>query len=431
MTAAARPADPERLDVALGSPLTLPCGQQLPNRLVRSALSEGLADRDGRPNDGLQRVFRRWSTGRSYGLIVTGNVMVDAHQRGEPGNVVADGDRHLDAFAAWAAAGRTGGNRLWMQINHPGRQAAAFVTGNRPVAPSAVGAGVPGTPTPRALTADEIEELVGRYATAASVAQRAGFDGVQLHGAHGYLISQFLSPLANRRDDAWGGDAERRMRFVLEVLRAVRAAVGPEFPVGIKLNSADFQRGGFSEDESMAVIDRLAREGIDLVEISGGTYSAPAMMGQGGPQRESTRLREAYFQSYAEEVRRRTPGVPLMLTGGFRSRAAMQGALDDGACDLIGIGRSTCVDPEVGVGLLAGTREQTTVGDVRVGARALLGRVADLRMLDGAIDLQWHTDQMHRMAAGKDPDPGRAWWRTGARMGRRFGWAAVRPKPRG
>lgn len=431
MTSAARPADPATLDVELATPLTLPCGQQLPNRLVRSALSEGLADRDGRPGEGLQRVFRRWSTGDSYGLIITGNVMVDRRQLGEPGNVVADDDRHLDAFAAWAAAGKAGGNRLWMQINHPGRQAQALVSGNRPVAPSAIAPGVPGSPTPRALTGDEIERIIGGYATAATVAQRAGFDGVQLHGAHGYLISQFLSPLANQRDDEWGGDAERRMRFVLEVLRAVRAAVGPDFPVGIKLNSADFQRGGFSEDESMAVVDRLAREGIDLVEISGGTYSAPAMMGQGTPQRESTRRREAYFQSYAEEVRRRTPGVPLLLTGGFRTRDAMQGALDDGACDLIGIGRATCVDPAVGVGLIDGSRERTAVGDVRVGARRLLGRLADLRLVDGAIDLQWHTDQMHRMAAGKDPDPGRAWWRTGARMVRRFGWAAVRPKRRG
>lgn len=428
MTSAASPADPTQLDIGLATPLSLPCGQQLPNRLVRSALSEALAERDGRPGVGLQRVFRRWS-GASYGLIITGNVMVDGRQLGEPGNVVIDGDRHLEAFTAWAAAGKAGGNRLWMQINHPGRQAGAFVTGNRPVAPSAIAPGIPGSPKPRALTGDEIEELITRYATAASVAQRAGFDGVQLHGAHGYLISQFLSPLANQRDDEWGGDAERRMRFVIDVLRAVRAAVGPEFPVGIKLNSADFQRGGFSEDESMAVVDRLAQEGIDLVEISGGTYSAPAMMGQG--QRESTRQREAYFQGYAEEVRRRTPGVPLLLTGGFRTRDGMQGAIDDGACDLIGIGRSTCVDPEVGVGLIDGTRERTTVGDTKAGARWLLGRVTDLRLVDGALDLQWHTDQIHRMAAGKDPDPNRAWWRTAGRMGRRFGWAALRPKPRG
>jgi 2,4-dienoyl-CoA reductase-like NADH-dependent reductase (Old Yellow Enzyme family) len=426
MTPAARPADPTRIDVELATPLSLPCGQELPNRLVRSALSEALSERDGRPSDGLQRLFRRWSTGESYGLIVTGNVMVDRRQLGEPGNVVIEDDRHLEALAAWAAAGKSGGNRLWMQINHPGRQAGAFVTGNRPVAPSAVGAGIPGASTPRPLTGEEIEDLITRYATAASVAQRAGFDGVQLHGAHGYLISQFLSPLANTRDDEWGGDAERRMRFVLEVLRAVRAAVGPDFPVGIKLNSADFQRGGFSEEESMAVVDRLAREGIDLVEISGGTYSAPAMMGQG--QRESTRRREAYFQSYAEEVRRRTPGLPLLLTGGFRTRGAMQGALDDGACDLIGIGRASCVDPEVGIGLLDGTRERTAVGDSRVGARWLLGRLTDLRVVDGAIDLQWHTDQMHRMADGRDPDPRRAWWRTGGRMIRRFGWAALRPK---
>ncbi|WP_320668995.1 NADH:flavin oxidoreductase/NADH oxidase family protein [Patulibacter defluvii] len=411
---------------ALTDPLTVPCGQTIPNRLMRSALSEALADPDGRPSGGLARLYGRWSQAGTHGLIVTGNVMVDRRHLGEPGNVVVEDDRHLDALAAWAAAGRIGGNRLWMQINHPGRQASPLVTGNRSVAPSAVASKLPGYTTPRALSHDEIEEIVGRYAACAAVAQRAGFDGVQLHGAHGYLISQFLSPLVNQRDDAWGGDPERRMRFVLEVLRAVRAAVGDDFPVAIKLNSADFQRGGFDEQESMAVVDRLASEGVDLVEVSGGTYGTPAMMGK--VERESTRQREAYFQTYAEEVRRRTPGLPLALTGGFRTRTGMQAALDDGACDLVGLGRAPCVDPDVGVELLAGRREHAPVGDRRIGLRPLLGLVTDLRPLDGAIDLQWHTDQLHRMAAGDEPDPSRPWFLTALRMLRRFGTAGLRPK---
>ena len=409
--------------VSLAEPLRLACGQELSNRLVKSALSEALADRAGRPTAGLQQLYRRWSIEGSHGLLITGNVMVDRRQLGEPGNVVIEDDRHLDAFARWAEAGRSAGNKLWMQINHPGRQANALLTRNRPVAPSAVAAGVPGAVTPRPLEAGEIEELVHRFATAASVARQAGFDGVQLHGAHGYLISQFLSPTANRRDDDWGGDAERRMRFVLEVLRAVRHAVGPGFPVGIKLNSADFQRGGFSEEESMAVVDRLATEGIDLVEVSGGTYGAPAMMGK--TERTSTVQREAYFQTYAEEVRRRTPNVPLMLTGGFRTRAAMQAALAEGACDLIGLGRGPCVDPGVGAGLLNGTRDHARVGNREIGMRCALGRVTDLRLIDGAVDLQWHTDQLHRMAAGRDPDPDRPWQRTVIRMVRRHGLASL------
>jgi 2,4-dienoyl-CoA reductase-like NADH-dependent reductase (Old Yellow Enzyme family) len=352
--------------------------------------------------------------------------MIDGRQLGEPGNVVIEDGRALDRLTQWADAARAGGALIWMQLNHAGRQALPLLTGNRPVAPSAIKPPIPGASTPHALLGEEIRDIIRRFATAAEVAQRAGFDGVQLHGAHGYLISQFLSPLANQRDDEWGGDAKRRMHFVLETLRATRAAVGDDFPIGIKLNSADFQRGGFEEADSMAVVETLAQNGIDLLEVSGGTYGSPAMMGQG--LRESSKQREAYFQDYAQAVRRLTPGLPLMLTGGFRSAAAMQAALDAGACDLVGIGRATCLDPDVGAGLLAGSLTHAAVGQQRVGARWLLSRLTDLRPLDGAIDLQWHTDQMHRMGDGKAPDPRRRWYQTAGRMLRRNGLAALRRK---
>ena len=408
---------PSRGAVArLADPLELPRGGALPNRIVKSAMSEQLADRTGGPTPELARLYARWGRGGA-GLLVTGNVMVDRRHLGEPRNVVVEDDRDLEGLRSWATAAKAGGARAWVQVNHPGRQAMWFAGGRRPVAPSAVAADVPGYVTPRELTATEIEEIVARFAATAAVVERAGFDGVQLHGAHGYLISQFLSPRSNRRDDAWGGDALRRRRFVLEVLRATRAAVSPGFPVGIKLNSADFQRGGFSEEESAEVLVALAEEGIDLIEISGGTYEAPAMIGQ-ARQRESTRRREAYFLEYAETVRERLPGVPLLVTGGFRGRNAMEEALASGACDLVGVARPLAVAPDGPEELLAGRLDRLPASGARLGVRTL----------DGAIDLHWHTRQLHRLGAGGDPRPGEPAWRTAVGVLVDNGWGALRRK---
>lgn len=407
-------------------PLTLACGQTLANRLMKAGLSEQLSDREHAPTPQLEHLYDRW--GRSgCGLIITGNVTVDRHHLAEPRNVAIEDDRDHDQLCRWASAAKSGGTRIWVQLNHPGRQANPLAGRTRPVAPSEVPLAIPGAPRPRALTGDEIEAMVRRFATAAAVVKDAGFDGVQLHGAHGYLVSQFLSPLVNRRDDEWGGDLERRMRFPVEVLRAVRAAVGDAFPVAIKLNSADFQRGGFTEDESEHVVARLADEQIDLIEISGGTFERPAMMGS--TARQSTREREAYFLTYAERVRAHAGNVPLAVTGGFRSRSAMDRALADVACDIVGLGRPLCVDPEAARRLLADTGHYAAAGTPRIAARALLGRVVDLHAADALLDVQWHTDQIHRIANGLEPNPARPWWFTLMTTVRRNGLAAI-PRPR-
>ncbi|MBC6450581.1 NADH:flavin oxidoreductase/NADH oxidase family protein [Actinokineospora xionganensis] len=410
---------------SISDPLTLPCGQVLPNRIMKSALSEALGSRANGPSTRLERLYGRW-TGGGYGLIVTGNVMVDRRQLGEPGNVVIEDDRDLDGLTRWAKSTQDGGVPIWMQLNHPGRQANALAARRRPVAPSAIAAKVPGAVTPRALTGAEIEDIIDRFATAASVAETAGFDGVQIHGAHGYLVAQFLSPLANQRTDEWGGDPQRRARFVLEVLRRIRGAVSPGFAVGIKLNSADFQRGGFTEAESRDVVARLATEGVDLIEVSGGSYEVPAMMGQAVSA--STREREAYFLEYARAVRDVAADVPLAVTGGFRSRTAMANAVADGACDLIGLGRPTCTTPDAARAILESRQPRLDVHAVRFGLRGPLGKVADLKALDGALDLQWHTDQLHRLGAGQDPDLDRPWWKTAASMLKRNGLDAFRSK---
>ena len=180
--------------------LTLPCGQVLPNRIMKAALSEGLGDKQNSPDGRLERLYTSWSRG-GYGLIVTGNVMIDRTQLGEPGNVVIEDERNLDALSRWAKTTKDAGVPIWVQLNHPGRQSNPLALGHTPVAPSAVSLNFPGAATPRELTPDEIEDIIGRFAAAAAVCETAGFDGVQIHGAHGYLLAQFLSPLSNRRDD--------------------------------------------------------------------------------------------------------------------------------------------------------------------------------------------------------------------------------------
>lgn len=388
----------------LHDPLTLPCGLVLPNRIMKAALSEGMADKRQAPDNRLERLYTTWGKG-GYGLILTGNVMVDGTQLGEPGNVVIEDERHLDALSRWAKATKDGGVPIWVQLNHPGRQSNPLDLGHRPVAPSAVPLSIPGSPTPRELTTTEIEDIIERFATSAAVCETAGFDGVQIHGAHGYLVAQFLSPLSNRREDEWGGDPTRRMRFLIEVVRRIRSRVTPGFAVGLKLNSADFQRGGFTEDESRGVLAALAGEGLDLIEVSGGSYEQPAMMGAAA---DSTRAREAYFLDYARTVRSIVGDIPLAVTGGFRSRAAMEEAISSGECDVIGLGRPTATTPDAADALLSGRAEAVTAQQVRYGMRSLLGKFVELKTLDGLLELGWHADQLHRMGDGLEPDLNRS-----------------------
>ncbi len=182
--------------------------------------------------------------------------------------------------------------------------------------------------------------------------KEAGFTGCQIHGAHGYLVSQFLSPISNTRTDQWGGPLENRARFVLEVYREIRSQVGTDYPVGIKINSTDFQRGGFTEEESMEVVQILSSEGIDLIEISGGTYEKPAMVK--GNRKQSTIEREAYFLDYIEKARRITD-KPLLLTGGFRSVQVMEDALAGGKLDVIGLARPFCLYPNLAKNIFEGS----------------------------------------------------------------------------
>ncbi len=388
----------------LTDPLTLPCGVQLPNRLLKSAMTEGLADLNDNATERHANLYRVWADGGT-GTLVTGNVMVDRRFLERPGNVVIDGNGGAEMLQRWAAAGTGNNNQLWMQINHPGRQCQKVVAGH-PLAPSDVQLGIPVMfGKPRAMTQDDIEAAISGYVRVAEVAQQAGFTGVQIHSAHGYLCSQFLSPIANRRDDEWGGSLANRARFLLEIIRRVRAAVGSSFPVAIKLNSADFSRGGFTFAESLQVAQWVSEAGIDLLEISGGTYEKMALMGERSDagETQSTQAREAYFLEYAGAIREVT-GVPLAITGGFRRRATMQAALDEGLLDVIGLGRPLCTQPDVHALLNGESADFARWEDkLRIGP-GWLGPRSSSRMLvtlNFAAATQWYYQQIIRLSEGR------------------------------
>src|SRR6202008_1484171 len=222
---------------SLFAPLTLPNGAVIPNRVAKAAMEENMADRGQIRGESLRRLYANWAD-VGAGLILSGNVMIDPAALTGPGGVVLDGRQPIEPFSAWARAAMRGGGQMWLQINHPGRQVFAAM-GQEAVAPSAIGVDLGAYshlfPVPRALDEAGIAAIVARFATTARLAEAAGFSGVQVHAAHGYLISQFLSPLTNRRTDAWGGELHNRARLLLDVVKAVRAKGSPAFCVSIKL----------------------------------------------------------------------------------------------------------------------------------------------------------------------------------------------------
>ncbi|MCO5156982.1 MAG: NADH:flavin oxidoreductase/NADH oxidase family protein [Aquamicrobium sp.] len=331
--------------MSLFSPLTLPNGAVVPNRIAKAAMEENMADDDHAPSAALLRLYEAWAAGEA-GLIVTGNVMVDARAMTGPGGVVLEDERHLERFAAWAKAGRARGAQFWMQINHPGRQMPASL-GQETLAPSAIAVNIGALsrqfPMPRAMTAADIAEVERGFVATALLAERAGFTGIEVHAAHGYLLSQFLSPLSNRRQDKWGGSLENRARLLLDIVRGIRAAVAPGFAVAVKLNSADFQRGGFSPEDARDVVAMLAPLGVDLVELSGGSYEAPAMMGS--TRDERTLAREAYFLDFAREIAT-IATMPLMVTGGIRRREVADRVIDGGVA-MAGIATALAIAPDL------------------------------------------------------------------------------------
>ena len=380
---------------SLAAPLRLPSGAVLSNRLVKAAMSEGLADADNFATARLATLYKRWASSGA-GLLLSGNIQVDRWHLERPGNVVLEDESGLAALQTMAAAGRSQGAHFWAQISHTGRQVDSAINGE-PLAPSSVeidvlrGIGY-SFARPRAMTEAEIEQAIAQFGATARLTKAAGFTGVQIHAAHGYLPSQFSSPISNIRTDRWGGSLENRSRFLIEAIAAVRSAVGPEFPVSIKLNASDFQKGGFTNAECIQLVTWLNSSSLDLLELSGGSLEQPKQVGaslkdegvDGRPH--STVKREAYFLDFAGAVRAAAK-MPVMVTGGFRSVQAMTDALDAGELDLIGMGRPFLSDPSIAAKLLS--------GDVRRAPEPAL----NLLHLMG-----WNNMQLERMGDGLEPD---------------------------
>ena len=384
----------------LNQPFVLPCGVTIPNRIVKSAMSENNADPGGRPSKAIIQLYETWGKGGA-GILMTGNVMVDARALGEARNVVIENDDYSSELSEWAEKCQKNGSHLWMQINHPGRQAPKF--NKEVVSPSDVELAIMKGmfKQPRPLTEEEIWKIIEAFGRTALLAKTSGFKGVQIHGAHGYLVSQFLSSRTNLRKDKWGSSLENRTRFVLEIYKNMRNKVGSTFPIGIKINSADFQRGAFSEEESLEVIQLLSEAGMDLIEVSGGTYERAAMMGH--RKKKSTNEREAYFADFIIKARKITK-TPLLLTGGFRTVEVMGSALQNDELDFIGIARPFAVDPFLANRLLDGSITSIKAGKVNTG----------LRFIDrmGFMDTAWHAANMKIMGQGKMPKQNLSPWKV-------------------
>ena len=336
--------------------LTLPNGQTIPNRLCKAAMEENLCDEGQIPGDRLHQLYRSWVEG-GVGLILTGNVMVAPDALTGPGGVVLQESTDIEPFKRWAEAGKSEDGQFWMQINHPGRQVYAAM-GETALSPSDktmdMGNFSKMFAQPRAMTEEEIEVLIQRFTATSKQAELAGFTGVQVHAAHGYLISQFLSPLTNLRSDQWGGDINNRARVLIEIVKRIRQSVKPEFCVSVKLNSADFQRGGFELHDAKVVIQLLNELNVDLVELSGGSYESPAMQGRvtekDAEKPETTLRREAYFVDFAREIAS-VAKMPIMVTGGILRRVVAEQALEkDGAgfgVEMLGLAQAMAFQPDL------------------------------------------------------------------------------------
>jgi 2,4-dienoyl-CoA reductase-like NADH-dependent reductase (Old Yellow Enzyme family) len=392
--------------ISLNTVLKLKSGIVLKNRIIKSAMSENMSPTHD-PEDAFACAYSEWAAG-GMALNITGNVMVDRDHLGELHNVILDKNTtKIDLFKKWAIAGKRNNTALYMQINHPGKQTPKFLT-PLPVAPSAIAFPSPMNKLfnkPRALSTNEIKDVIKMFATTAKLAKDAGFDGVQIHGAHGYLVSQFLSPKHNQRSDEWGGSIENRMRFLLDICSEIKKTVGDDFGVAVKLNSADFQKGGFTEEESMQVVSTLDKLELDFIEISGGTYEVSAMMGKRVKkrtnQKESTLKREAYFIEYARKISGSIK-TPLMLTGGFREKSALESAVESGLVDLVGMGRPFAVYPNLANDLLENNEWSIDITPKKLGIRSLDAMVP--------LEISWYTQQIHRLGRGLETKPGKNVW---------------------
>ena len=384
----------------LFTPITFKNGIIAKNRFFKAAMSEQISQ-GHRPDPVYATLYQAWADGGA-GVLVTGNVMVDYTALGGNYDVVIEDERDLPLLRAWAKAGTANNTILLMQINHPGKQSPKNLSPT-PVAPSAIpltGDTSKFFNPPKALSQPQIQDIIKRFGNTARIAEKAGFSGVQIHAAHGYLISQFLSPLHNQRQDGWGGSLSNRMRLLLEIYQEIKNQTTDKFIVCVKLNSADFQKGGFDETDSMAVVEKLVQMGVDLVEISGGNYESPAML---NGTKDSTKIREAYFLEYAKKVRSICT-VPLVITGGFRSQTFMQEVISNGDLDMVGLGKPFALMPDLPNRIFHNTYQTINTPKPRTGIKMLD------KTLGSMIEMNWYMYQMKRIGDGLTPNPKKSAW---------------------
>lgn len=320
-------------------------GMQIRNRFVRSATFEGMATFDGRPTQMLRDLYYNLAEGE-VGLIITGLTHVDGYRNlpdiaGLPFPLAIDSDLYIDAWVEIINGIHQRGAKIAMQITHLGRQDIPHL--REPIAPSPVPIANSNI-IPREMTLDEIDEMVEKFSYSCKRVKEAGFDAVQLHGCHGYLISSFLSPYSNRRSDRYGGNTENRSRFLLKILKKAKELVGPEFPILIKMNCDDFVDGGLQIEESIEIAKIIVQNGIDCIEISGGTFSDnPSRISETGIDKPED---EAYFKPYAKALKKQI-NVPIILVGGNRSYEMMSNLIEDGITDFISMSRPFIREPHL------------------------------------------------------------------------------------
>ena len=397
---------------------TLPCGQVIKNRVCKAAMTERIAKGNNLAHQGHANLYERWAEG-NIGISLTGNVQVDRRNLEGPANVAIDQNNYkdqLDALNAWSRAGTKNNTQLWMQISHAGRQTPGEINSS-PMAPSDIGLKIPGKNfgTPIPMTEEDILDVIDRFVFTAKIARDTGFTGVQFHSAHGYLLSEFLSPDINNRTDAWGGSIENRARIHLEIIKRCRHEVGEDFPISVKLNSADFQKGGFSPNESIKVAQMLENAGVDIIEISGGTYEQPKLIGveasinakRSEKRKESTIAREAYFLEYAQDIRKAV-SIPLMVTGGFRTREGINDALQSNVCQIVGIGRPLCADPYCIKKMISGELETLPSFEKTLSlGPSILSPSSPftlIKVINAFASMAWFYQQIKNMAKGLMPN---------------------------
>lgn len=310
----------------------------LPNRFVRSATWEGLADKDGSVTGRLIEMMIELVKGE-VGLIISSYAFVSPEGQSSPGQLAVYDDRLLPGLRDMAHAVHSAGGKMALQLVHGGCSSNPELSGLESVGPSVLS-------TCRQASREDISAIISSFARAAGRAKQAGFDAVQIHAAHGFLLNQFLSPAFNKRKDEYGGELDNRARLVLEVVRSVRETVGPEYPVLIKLNSEDFLEGGMTREEAVRVAGMLVNASINAIELSGGTVASPEKFVPVRPGKLKTPKQEVFYREAAILYKQKV-AIPLMLVGGIRSYGVAEELVQNGTADYISMSRPLICEPSL------------------------------------------------------------------------------------